>query len=337
MQRGKSDQAVLGETMKSRVDAQGFRMRAALLLLAIIGFPQCCAAEDAAAEKERRQLELSVVGPDGAAVPGATLELRCNPKEAAEAMVDGKPVGVGFAKSVKADDQGKLTVRFAKPPEYFVVDIEQPGFGPYFARWSTAEHADPIPERFTAQLDAGWSVGGIVVDDKGEPIVGVEVNPRVKFKKRPGDLQDVVGGSSIKTDAAGRWRYDCAPQSLAEFEVEINHPQFEPLSRTLTRGDFEIKGSDQPTGKIVLPPGLTVAGKVTDEEGQPIADARLRIKFLNSVRETKTDAAGAYQLKGCEPGTHHIIASAKGRAIDMQQVQITADMEPVDFLLQPGG
>ena len=92
-------------------------------------------------------------------------------------------------------------------------------------------HDEPIPSTFTAQLEAGWSVGGIIVDADGKPVEGVKVTPSIEFKKRPGDLSQLGVGTNLKTDAAGKWRFDSVPASMSEVYVGIDHPGFKPVSR----------------------------------------------------------------------------------------------------------
>ena len=89
--------------------------------------------------------------------------------------------------------------------------------------------------------------------------------------------------------------------------------------------------------KIVLERGLTVTGKVADDLRKPIAGALVRSKFGNDLRTATTDENGIYRLAGCEPRLTKIIASAKGRAPDQQEVLIDPEMAPVDFQLPPGG
>ncbi len=80
-----------------------------------------------------------------------------------------------------------------------------------------------------------------------------------------------------------------------------------------------------------------MTGKVTDEAGKPIAGALIRTKFLNDIREARTGQDGVYHLAGCEPRAARIVVSAKGRAIDMKELPIQADMGPVNFTMKPGG
>ena len=86
------------------------------------------------------------------------------------------------------DAEGHSWSSFPSAPTDFDVYITTPGYGPYWAGWSSESHAQPIPPRFTAELEAGWSVGGIIVDAEGKPVEGVTVGPSIEFKKRPGDF-----------------------------------------------------------------------------------------------------------------------------------------------------
>ena len=234
-----------------------------------------------------------------------------------------------------ADGQGRLAVE--RPQSQFDVFIQTPGYGPYWAGWSSGSHAEPIPPRFTAELEAAWSVGGVIVDADGKPVQGVTIQPSIEFKKRPGATSQLASGASVQTDAAGRWRFDSVPVSMADVFVEVNHPGSMPIRRPLTRGEFGIERGREPTSKIVLERGLTVTGKVIDEAGKPIAGALVRTKFLNDIREARTGPDGVYKLLGCEPRAARVVVSAKGRATDMKELNIEPGMGPVDFAMKPGG
>jgi alkaline phosphatase len=303
---------------------------------ALIDSPQ--AAADATPDRAGQEFALRVVGPDGKPVPEARVELRSHPGPKIERIRQGRLIRQGaYGTFVAADEQGQLAVEIPGAPRSFDVFIETSGYGPYWAGWSSEGHAQSIPARFTAELEASWSVGGIVVDAAGKPVEGVTVSPRIEFKKRPGVHQQMGVGAQRKTDAAGKWHYDSVPASLSEVFAEINHPGFRPLRRALTRAEFGLERGRQPAAKIVMERGLTVAGKVTDEAGKPIAGALVRTRFQNDRREARTGPDGVYQLAGCEPRTVRIVVSAKGRAMDMKEVRIEPEMRPVDFAMKPGG
>jgi hypothetical protein len=191
-------------------------------------------------------------------------------------------------------------------------------------------------------LDAALSIGGVLVDPEGHPIQGAKVRLIVRCKTPPGInfAQDMSSMPEITSDAEGKWRCDNVPVSASDVYVEINHPEFQPLQRTLGRNGFGIPPGAQPTTRIEVPRGIDVAGEVTDESGGPIRGATVRAKSVYTnfdVRETKTDEHGRYKLIACAPETARVLVQAKGRAIDMKPVAVGAGMEPVNFAMKFGG
>ncbi len=282
--------------------------------------------------------QLRVHDQDQNAVPEALVEIRTDPKPKAEHILDGTFVRTAsYGTFAKTDKDGLLRFEFAEETKRLNLSIKTPGYGPYWAGWHADGHGQTIPAHFSAHLEPAWSVGGIIVDEAGKPIEGVEVHPNVNYKKRPGDDRQLGMGERFKTDAQGIWSFDCVPVSMDKVFVEIDHPDYMPVRRRLPRADFETNPGAAAAGRIVLSRGLTVSGKVTDDAGNPIEGALLRTKFVNDIREAKTDETGRYTLVGCEPRMAKIVVSAKGRATDMQEVQIKPEMKPVDFQMQPGG
>jgi uncharacterized GH25 family protein len=285
-----------------------------------------------------RDFELQVVTPEGKPVPQTVVEIRTHPSLSREQIrigqfVKRKPYGA----TVKTDDTGRLSMRIAAPSKGLAVHIEQPGFGPYWAAWDGENHRADIPAKFTAQLEHAWTIGAAVVDAEGKPVAGAKVHPSIEFKKRPGDSRQLATGATLITDTKGKWTFASVPDSMNELFFEINHPDFMPLRRTLTRAEFGMKEGQEPTARIALDPGASVRGHVTDESGKPIAGALIRAKFLNDIRQAKTSDDGSYRLAGCEPRMARVVVSAKGRALDMKEVRVEPDMQPVDFVMKPGG
>jgi beta-lactamase regulating signal transducer with metallopeptidase domain len=323
-----------------------------LLLIAAIALPNLRAAtekepaEDKPTEEKQpaakavgdETFELLVVNPDGKPVSKALIELRISPKPTAENVKVGEFVREArYGNFAKTDANGRLVFDMPKKPTRFNISIKMPDFAPYWAEWRLNDTSQKIPSTFTAELDRAWRVGLIVVDEKGKPVKGASVRPSIKYKKRPGDFDALHTGSRKKTDENGKWSFASVPVSKKEVWVEIGHEGFMPNRRQLTREEFAIKPGEQPSARVTLKRGLTVTGTVIDEEGKPIAGALVRTKFFNDIREAKTNESGVYKLLGCEPRVAKIVVSAKGKAIDMKQLQINAEMDPVDFQLKPGG
>ena len=165
------------------------------------------------------------------------------------------------------------SVSHSRSPTTFILLITADGYGPYLADWSSQSHDQPVPSQFTAALEAAWSVGAILVDKDGKTVEGAKVFAGIEFKKRAGDHRQVAYGTDLKSDAEGQWRFHCVPVSKSEIFVQINHPDHMPLNRSLSRANFGLEPGREPTARIVLEPGLTVVGRVTNEASRPIAGA----------------------------------------------------------------
>jgi hypothetical protein len=145
------------------------------------------AARREAAANDAQEFELRVMGPDGKPISQALVEIGADPLPTPEQVRAGKFVKRGsYYATLESDAQGCLAIKLPQTPSHFNVYITTPGYGPYWAGWSSDEHSQPIPSRFTAELELAWSVGGIVVDANGEPVEGAKVGPSIEFKKRPG-------------------------------------------------------------------------------------------------------------------------------------------------------
>ncbi|MCU0720970.1 MAG: M56 family metallopeptidase [Pirellula sp.] len=280
-----------------------------------------------------RDFELLIVDTSGQSISTAQVEIRGYPKATADWIIEGEFIKQGsygtFAKPTK-DGRLKLLLPFNSSHCF---SIKADGYGPYWAEWKQAE----IPAKFKAELDLGRTVGGIVVDEDGQPIADAEVNPSVEYKKRPGDSSQLGVGTFIKTDSKGHWSYAQLPRAYSSFSVEITHPQYKPRRAKLSPAMFELLPNKIPSETIVMEKGLTVTGKIVDTDGKPIQGALIRTKVFNDIRSTQSDADGAYNLIGCQEGVARVVVSAPGMAVDMKSASIDRTLEPVNFTMQPGG
>lgn len=298
---------------------------------------------------EGQQFELIVLGPDERPVPRATVEIRGRKRLIAEQIQIGQFVKTGnygadtYSTTAQTDENGRLVFRVPNDLNPMGMHIEQAGYGPYLAWFGSWNHPATIPTRHVVVLDAGWSLGGVLVDPQNSPIQDAKVKVIVKHKT-PSSVDNTMQGTSslveLTSNAQGQWRCDSVPASMDEVFVEINHPTLQPIRRSLARNGFGIPQGAEPAAKIQVPRGIAVVGKVTDETGKPISDATVRAKplhGLSSTREAKTDDRGQYELVGCAPEAARIMVAAKGRATDMKEVAVGPGMEPVNFVMKRGG
>lgn len=324
-----------------RATRQSLRVTLLLGLLAVTVIPQLRAqqevpTEDAGQASSRKNVEVHVVGPEGKRVSNASVDIRMYPEQQELALSRGTLTKKGrYGFLAKADEEGRIAFEYPERAK-IAIYVKTPGYGPFMAEWDPLQTGVSVPAQFTAELDRAWSVGGVVVDESGRPVVGAKIRPSVYYKQRPKQRHALGIGSRLETDSEGRWRFDLAPESEDAVFVEINHEGFRPLRTSLSRSLHELKG-DKQGGRVVLPAGLVIRGTVTDDNGNPIEDALVRTKFLNDIRQAKTDAEGRYEIGGCEPRNTRVVVSAKGKALDMQEVRVHEAMSRVDFQMKPGG
>ena len=86
----------------------------------------------------------------------------------------------------------------------------------------------------------------------------------------------------------------------------------------------------------------TARGKVLDDKGQPLEDAKIMMEFQGGITrkyETKTNKKGEYTQVGLQPGPYKFTANKEGFQPSFIEVQISlGDPTAVpDFKLTPGG
>ena len=139
-------------------------------------------------------------------------------------------------------------------------------------RHSFDEHnprREPIPERVAVELIPGSAeVGGVVRNEDGEPIAGatVEFCGHLAEQENPKELAWKVPAT---TDAEGRWR-SRSLRPMQWLSLYITHPDYvgdHYTSRPRDPLDELYAG----TNEQVMIRGVSIAGRVVDEEGRPIA------------------------------------------------------------------
>ena len=296
--------------------------------------------------KDVGKFELTVVDPDGKPIPNADVELRSEPLPKIEQVLEGRFVRTqDDAMFVTANSDGRLVLQFPRTTSGFDVRVMTPGYGPYRAEWSSDKDSIIVPAKFTAELEAGSSVGGLVVDEEGQPIQGARIRRLVgiTYKVRPGGTAPGEVSPRIMTDETGKWRFDNFVNSATGpwgVGVVVDHPDFVP-KRQMAGSGFGRSGpvnSQDLFKKIVLERGLTMTGKVTDDAGNPIAGGQVHARNQETFgvkRVAVTGEDGVYSLRGCEPKVW-VVVSAKDRATDMRNVSLESDPQPENFELKPG-
>ncbi|MCB9915391.1 MAG: carboxypeptidase regulatory-like domain-containing protein [Planctomycetes bacterium] len=197
---------------------------------------------------------------------------------------------------------------------------------------------------------AAWprcQVRGRVLDVHGLPIDGAELrlNTVGEAWVQPHEFDGEVGATRATSDAAGRFAFDVALPSSSWISLRVGAPPFHVKSGR----DFGLAGGrnepplvpgDNDLGDFVLAAAGAFRGRVLDEAGRPVGDARVRLEgvFPGGYGVSGTsDASGAYEVAGAPAGRYVAKALAEGwlnaevAGVEIEDGRVTSD---VDFTLR---
>ena len=233
----------------------------------------------------------------GKPAPGAkVMLLRSLPLEAGRARGGGDPLRMTEAYAplaeIDADEDGRFVLTAARRRSLHVGAYAQ-GTGVKRVQLHAPANGDPAEVRI--ELESGYAVDGIVVDEKGKPLADVALtcSSRAGSKNYP-FLQ------LAKSGPEGRFRFENLGQGT--HTIVTRHERFPTLHRGVvvpqTR-EIEIR----------LPTAGSIAGVLRAKDGAPIANARIVIRSgdragnARGPAETTTDAQGAYEIARAAPGS----------------------------------
>ncbi|MDB2686067.1 M56 family metallopeptidase [Mariniblastus sp.] len=301
--------------------------------------PEATTVDD---ETEAWRFDLSVVDTEGKVVPNAIVNLVGGKKPAAEKILLGEYIKTSReGDAYQCNEQGKLSIDFPAKPNQFQILFEMDGYGPYLARWLHPSQVNQIPHKFTAQLEHAWAIGVTVVDEDGNPVKNAEISSHIQYKQRPGDVTLRAKFIDAKTDEQGRWVCRQVPNSLYSIDAEINHGAFQFKTLTLARPDFEVPSgaANQAGNAVTLSKGLSVSGRVVNEQGEPIVGATIRTVSFRDARRAISGEDGRYTIGGCLPTTTGmttaVTASSPGMAVEKKSATIEPQGKDLDFVLKP--
>ena len=240
----------------------------------------------------------------------------------------------GRGKTVKAatDADGKLGVEVPQAPYRGLnLFVTADGHVPKVTSWGFGR---VMPAEYTMKLERGGTVGGVVVDEAGQPIAGAKVG----FDGPGNDhslAENIQFGpdTTATTDANGRWSCNMVPKTWEQITLVVTHPDFAETGATIQPGAPDAQNS-----VITMPAGFSVAGTVKNALGHPVQGAQVREVRMNSEGEHSktTDAWGTFEFRGMKAGELTLAVQAEGYAPSVQTLQVTGSLAAVGFTLGPG-
>ncbi|MDR1271262.1 MAG: redoxin domain-containing protein [Planctomycetaceae bacterium] len=307
------------------------------MFLAIVILSGSVIGQTVSETQSENSITLKFLAPENTPIPHATAEIHTDPKQNAEGWNNRN-----F--KVKADENGVAVIPYKKEGmKYFSISVKTAGFTPFYAEWKEPER-DPIPAEYTFRLDKAMSIGGVVLDDAGKPLAGVNVNFSFPWGIRQRIIHDHFHCTAERTtDQNGQWKYESFPiECLGRTETfTLKHPDFQTLYKRIPVAQFKPNEKEEFTASITMQKGITVAGNIIDTEGKPVVGAVVygsNKTRSNQPEKTATDEKGRFEFKNwIEAQGQYIIVRAKGFAPEMKDgIWVHPNMEPIGFTLKAG-
>jgi hypothetical protein len=140
----------------------------------------------------------------------------------------GRIGGDPIRTSAATIDDGMVTLSwrkgFAVQNVWFTA--RAPGYVPIDYNWGDDHHTVELPGFVELRFEPGSPIGGIVRDEEGTPIAGVQIQAQMPLTW-PAKSGLVFLANTSKTDAEGRWTWNEAPADCSQVKIQIDHPQYD--------------------------------------------------------------------------------------------------------------
>jgi peroxiredoxin len=204
----------------------------------------------------------------------------------------------------------------------------------------------------TYRLRKGTTIGGVVKNDDGRPVVGANVevmnSSRSSVRDGMGEIVDGTwlheGGEDIVTDEQGRWQLNNVPAGDdIDLKLKLSHSDYisdEQWGGLQWEQQVSLASLLNESAEIVLHQGVDVNGIVADPDGNAVAGAIVHFgdnPYQNQPgHEVRTGKDGTYRFSNVTPGLNKIMVLTDEWCPQVMDVDVASGMPPVDFVLEKG-
>jgi peroxiredoxin/5-hydroxyisourate hydrolase-like protein (transthyretin family) len=234
---------------------------------------------------------------------------------------------------------------------FYRIALTRPGYVAEYITWSQSQKdkVQDIPAQYTARMDPGATIGGIVKNENGEPVPGA----RVIFSGPPPKTNGQREQSAVapnyyveRTDADGRWQNSEVPKDFRQLTFRVTHPDYVPAVFGCEGGDdadpttVHWTESDFLSGTTVmlLTHGIVLSGVVLDSSGKPAPETTItrNHEWRNPAAALTTAEDGRFKIANLRPGEMILTFQARGLAAQTRQLTLSNGMPELKIEMKPG-
>ena len=250
--------------------------------------------------------------------------------------IDGKVVEERLT-----DDSGRIAIPLpAAKFDRLCVAARKDGLAPMkvYLRGFPAPPLE-IPRSYTLAMQGATSIGGVVRDQAGQPLEGAAVTVSERGSRSGAREVLDLDGVSARSNGQGRWHIDLLPAGfdLRRLRVTFAHPDYySPFEFSGFQPDATPEQLRSHGGVTVMYRGITVAGRVLDRAGRPIAGASVRLGDRALSPSTTTAADGGFRFRKARAGQSFLTVEAVGYAPEARPLHVRDGLPAIEFQLSPG-
>jgi beta-lactamase regulating signal transducer with metallopeptidase domain len=279
---------------------------------------------------ESQRVQGDVTPPDfflragGASIVGVAKSPDGKPIVGARVTADGElPIGSPVVRPVTTDDAGRFQLTGMEDGTYRLL-VWHPEWAPQFVPAITAGAGPANAVQIT--MARPYRITGRLVADADQPAPGFVMVQALDGVDLPRALTEEW---TADTDRNGRFFLDGV--AAGAFTLAVRPVRFAP-----SHAEIVVAGKDRviDAGDIRVELGHVIRGRVRNNAGAPVENARVYVPASSDPGDTVTGPDGTFVMAGVKAGSQGIAVHADGYAQDERRVE--ADGPPIDVVLQPG-
>ncbi len=184
--------------------------------------------------------DLRIVGPDDKPIAGAKVNLATQPPLNKVRLRAGKLLNKPrYGINLQSDGDGRIVVEQPSHWESLNFRVHKPGYSFYSSIYNF--HYD-VP--LTVKLQKAWTIGGVVVDGKGQPVP----NARVVLQIRFAGTNQMGYSDRLWTNSRGIWKFESVLESMNVVSAEVSEPKYRTQNTSLSRGEIRSRAGTRADG-----------------------------------------------------------------------------------------